>query len=211
VSRRRPFTVSAALSHRLNLLVLAFVALILVTGGAVRLTGSGLGCSDWPDCSVGHLTPALHVHPLIEFSNRIVTDVLIVLVVAAFVAALFRRPHRRDLVYLSGGLVVGILVQAVVGGIVVLTKLNPYWVMVHLLATMVLLANAVVLVHRSDRNYGPGSGRLLVPRPLLQLQYAVLALLAVVVAAGTATTGAGPLAGNSQGQEVAKQDPRSFS
>lgn len=207
MTRRRPFTVPASISHRLNISALALVGLILVTGGAVRLTGSGLGCTDWPDCRVGHLTPALQFHPLIEFSNRMVTDLLTVVVVAAFLAAVFRNPHRCDLVYLSGGLVIGILAQAAVGGIVVLTKLNPYWVMVHMFATMILLANAVVLVHRSSRDYRPGSGHLLIPRPLLRLHYGILALLAAVVAAGTATTGAGPLAGNSQGQEVARRIP----
>jgi heme a synthase len=192
------------------MVALLLVALIVLTGGAVRLTGSGLGCSDWPDCSTGHLTPALQFHPLIEFSNRMVTDVLVLAVAAAFLGAIFRTPRRRDLIYLSGGLVAGILVQAVVGGIVVLTKLNPYWVMLHLVATLVLLANAVVLVHRSSRDYGPGSGHLLVPRPLLQLQYGILALLGIVITAGTAATGAGPLAGNSQGQEVAKRIPLAF-
>jgi cytochrome c oxidase assembly protein subunit 15 len=189
---------------------LALVALIVLTGGAVRLTGSGLGCSDWPDCSSGHLTPALQFHPLIEFSNRMVTDILVVAVAAAFLAAMFRAPRRRDLIALSGGLVAGILLQAVIGGIVVLTKLNPYWVMVHLVATLVLLANAVVLVHRSNRDYSPGSAHLLVPRPLLVFQYGILALLGIVVAAGTAATGAGPLAGNSQGQQVAKRIPVAF-
>jgi cytochrome c oxidase assembly protein subunit 15 len=170
VSRRRPFTVSPSLAHRLNQAVLALVTLIVLTGGAVRLTGSGLGCSDWPDCSTGHLTPALQFHPLIEFSNRVVTDVLVVAVAAAFLGAIFRSPRRRDLIWLSGGLVAGILAQAVIGGIVVLTKLNPYWVMLHLVATLVLVANAVVLVHRSTRDYSPGSGRALVPRALLQFQ-----------------------------------------
>jgi cytochrome c oxidase assembly protein subunit 15 len=210
VSRRRGFTVSASLSHRLNVLALALVALIVLTGGAVRLTGSGLGCSDWPDCSTGHLTPALQFHPLIEFSNRMVTDILVVAVAAAFLAAIFRAPRRRDLIYLSGGLVAGILAQAIIGGIVVLTKLNPYWVMLHLVATLVLLANAVVLAHRSRRDYRPGAGRLLVPRLLIQFQYGILALLAIVIAAGTAVTGAGPLAGNSQGQLVAKRIPIAF-
>jgi cytochrome c oxidase assembly protein subunit 15 len=189
---------------------LALVTLIVLTGGAVRLTGSGLGCSDWPDCSTGRLTPALQFHPLIEFSNRMVTDVLVVAVAAAFMATIFRAPRRRDLIYLSGGLVAGILAQAVIGGIVVLTKLNPYWVMLHLVATLVLLANAVVLVHRSTRDYSPGSGRLLVPKTLIQFQYGILTLLAVVISAGTAVTGAGPLAGNSEGQEVAKRIPLAF-
>jgi heme a synthase len=210
VSRHRPFTVSASLSHRLNQLALALVILIVLTGGAVRLTGSGLGCSDWPDCSTGHLTPALQFHPLIEFSNRMVTDVLVVVVALTFLAAIFRTPRRRDLIWLSGGLVAGILAQAVIGGIVVLTKLNPYWVMLHLVATLVLVANAVVLVHRSTRDYSPGSGHPLVPRLLLQFQYGILALLGVVIAAGTAATGAGPLAGNSQGQVVAKRIPVAF-
>jgi cytochrome c oxidase assembly protein subunit 15 len=183
------------------------VALIVVTGGAVRLTGSGLGCADWPECSVGHLTPALQFHGLVEFGNRLVTVVLTIAVAASFLGALFRRPRRRDLVWLSGGLVVGVLAQAVLGGIVVYTKLNPYLVMVHFFATMILLANAVVLVHRSTHEYRPGSGHLLIPRPLLQLSYALLALLAVVIAAGTATTGAGPHAGDASGQVAAKRIP----
>ena len=204
---RRRLTVSPTLCHRLNLLALALLALIVVTGGAVRLTGSGLGCSDWPECSVGHLTPALHFHGLVEFGNRLVTVVLTIAVGASFVGALLRRPHRRDLVWLSLGLVLGVVAQAVLGGIVVYTKLNPYVVMVHFFATMVLLANAVVLVHRSTRDYSPGSGHLLISRPLLRLHYAVLALLSLVIAAGTATTGAGPHAGDATGQVVAKRIP----
>ena len=209
MSPRRPFSVSASLSHRLNVLALVLVTLIVVTGGAVRLTGSGLGCSDWPECSTGHLTPALQFHGLVEFGNRLVTVVLTLAVAAAFLAAVFRRPRRRDLVYLSGGLVVGILAQAVLGGIVVYTKLNPYLVMVHFVATMALLADAVVLVHRSTRDYRPGSARLLVPRPLLRLHYGMLVLLAAVIAAGAAATGAGPLAGSTSGQ-VAKRIPISL-
>ena len=211
VSRRRPFTVSASLSHRLNLVALALVALIVVTGGAVRLTGSGLGCSDWPECSVGHLTPALQFHGLVEFGNRMVTVVLVIAVAARLPGRHLprapapgpglaeRRPGGRRC-----------WPRRCMGGIVVYTKLNPYLVMVHFFATMVLLANAVVLVHRSTRDYSPGSAHLLVPRPLLRLHYGVLALLAVVIAAGTAATGAGPLAGDSQGQEVAKRIPIAF-
>jgi cytochrome c oxidase assembly protein subunit 15 len=186
---------------------LVLTALIVVTGGAVRLTGSGLGCSNWPECSAGHLTPALQFHGLVEFGNRLVTVVLTVAVAAAFLGAVFRAPRRRDLIWLSGGLVAGVLAQAVLGGIVVYTKLNPYVVMVHFVATMVLLVDAVVLVHRSTRDYSPGSARLLVPRPVIRLFYGLLALLGVVVAAGTATSGAGPHAGDSSGQQVAKRIP----
>jgi cytochrome c oxidase assembly protein subunit 15 len=207
VSRRRPLTVTPTLSLRLNTVALVLTALIVLTGGAVRLTGSGLGCSDWPECSVGHLAPALQFHGLVEFGNRLVTIVLVIAVAAAFLGAIFRSPRRRDLIWLSGGLVAGVLAQAILGGIVVYTKLNPYVVMVHFFATMALLVDAVVLVHRSSRDYGPGSARLLVPRPLLRLAYGVLALLAVVIAAGTAVTGAGPHAGDSSGQQIAKRIP----
>jgi cytochrome c oxidase assembly protein subunit 15 len=207
VSRRRIPTVSPSSSHRLDVVALVLTALIVVTGAAVRLTGSGLGCSDWPECSVGHLTPAVQFHGLVEFGNRLVTVVLTVAVAAAFVGSLLRSPRRRDLIWLSGGLVAGVLAQAVLGGIVVYTKLNPYVVMVHFVASMLLLVDAVVLVHRSTRDYSPGSGHLLVPRPLIRLAYAMLGLLALVVTAGTATTGAGPHAGDSAGQQAAKRIP----
>jgi cytochrome c oxidase assembly protein subunit 15 len=205
--RRRLPTVSPSLSHRLNQLALLLTALIVLTGGAVRLTGSGLGCSNWPECSAGHLTSALQFHGLVEFGNRLVTVVLTIAVAAAFLGTVFRSPRRRDLIWLSGGLVGGVLAQAVLGGIVVYTKLNPYVVMVHFYATMLLLVDAVVLVHRSTRDYTHGSGRLLIPRPLVRLYYGLLALLAVVIGAGTATTGAGPHAGDSSGQQVAKRIP----
>jgi len=207
VSLRRPFTIPAHVGYRLNLLALALTALIVVTGGAVRLTGSGLGCSDWPECSVGHLAPALHFHGLVEFGNRLVTVVLVIAVAASFLGTLFRAPRRRDLVYLSGGLVAGVLAQAVMGGIVVYTKLNPYVVMVHFYVTVLLLVDAVVLVHRSRRDFSPGSARLIVPRPLLKLHYAVLVMLGAVIGAGTATTGAGPHAGDATGQQIAKRIP----
>lgn len=207
MSRRRLPTVSPELSHRLNQLALVLTALIVLTGGAVRLTGSGLGCSNWPECSAGHLTSALQFHGLVEFGNRLVTVVLTIAVAAAFLGTIFRSPRRRDLVWLSGGLVAGVLAQAVLGGIVVYTKLNPYLVMVHFYLTMLLLVDAVVLVHRSNREYGPGSGHLLIPRPLIRLYYGLLTLLAIVIGAGTATTGAGPHAGDSSGQQIAKRIP----
>ncbi|HEY3841731.1 MAG TPA: COX15/CtaA family protein [Acidimicrobiales bacterium] len=207
MSPRRPFTVSPSRSHRLNLLALALVALIVVTGGAVRLTDSGLGCADWPTCSVGHLTPALQFHSLVEFGNRLVTVLITIAVAASFLGTVFRAPRRRDLVWLSGGLVAGVIAQAVLGGIVVYTKLNPYLVMVHFFATMLLLVDAVVLVHRSQRDYSAGSARRLIPLPLMRLHYGVLGILALVIAAGTATTGAGPHAGDATGQQVAKRIP----
>jgi len=191
----------------LNVVALVGTALIVVTGAAVRLTGSGLGCSNWPECSAGHLTPALQFHGLVEFGNRLVTVMLVVAVAVAFLGSIFRVPRRRDLVWLSGGLVAGVLAQAVLGGIVVYTKLNPYVVQVHFVASMLLLVDAVVLVHRSTLDYSAGSGRLLVPRPLIRFFYGVLALLGVVIAAGTAVTGAGPHAGDASGQTIARRIP----
>jgi cytochrome c oxidase assembly protein subunit 15 len=207
VSRHRPLTVSPSTGHRVNLVAFVLTALIVLTGGAVRLTGSGLGCSNWPECSAGHLTPALQFHGLVEFGNRLVTIVLVIAVAASFLAMVCRAPRRSDLIWLSGGLVAGVLAQAVLGGIVVYTKLNPYVVMVHFLATMLLLVDAVVLVHRDRLDYAPGSAHLLVPRVLIRLYYALLALLTLVLAAGTATTGAGPHAGDASGQQIAKRIP----
>jgi cytochrome c oxidase assembly protein subunit 15 len=199
--------VSPALSNRLNVLGFVLTTLIVVTGGAVRLTGSGLGCSNWPECSAGHLTPALQFHGMVEFGNRLVTVVLTVGVAVSFLGAVLRSPRRRDLIWLSGGLVAGVLAQAVLGGILVYTKLNPYVLMVHFFATMLLVVDAVVLVHRSTREYAPGSAGRLVPRPVMRLFYGLLALLGLVIAAGTATSGAGPHAGDSSGQQVAKRLP----
>ena len=186
---------------------LVAVVLIVLTGAAVRLTGSGLGCPDWPSCYQHRLTAQLSYHPVVEFSNRLVTVLLTVVVGLTFVASFLRQPRRRDLCWLSGGLVAGVVAQAVLGGIVVYTKLNPYLVMIHFAASMLVVADAVVLVHRCDRRYGEGSGTRLVPRPVLLAGRALLGLLAVVILAGTATTGAGPHAGGSSGQLVAKRLP----
>ena len=129
---------------------------IVVTGGLVRLTGSGLGCPTWPRCTddsfVAH--PELGIYGAIEFGNRLLTFVLIVIAVLTFAsAALYRDPtrsdrggRRRDLFWLSGGLALGIPAQGVVGGITVLTDLNPYLVAVHLLLSLVLISLAVWLV-----------------------------------------------------------------
>ncbi len=200
-------TVSATAFRRCALASMVMTTVIVLTGAAVRLSGSGLGCPDWPSCYQRRLTAQLSLHPVIEFGNRMVTVVVTIVVIGTFLAALRRIPFRRDLVWLSAGLVGGVLAQAVLGGIVVYTKLNPYLVMVHFLASMLLIVDAVVLLHRSSRAYGPGSGTLLVPRPVVLLDRGVLALLALVLAAGTATTGAGPHAGDAAGQQVAKRIP----
>ncbi len=206
VRGRRLPAVAPSTVRRLSLASLVCVSAIVLTGAAVRVTGSGLGCSDWPSCTKGHLTPPLQFHSLVEFSNRMVTVLLVVVIGATFLATLLRRPLRRDLAWLSGGLVAGVLAEAVIGGIVVYSKLNPYLVIVHFLATMLLLVDAVLLMHRAGHDYA-APGRLLVPRPVLLLSRGLVLLVAVVVAAGAATTGAAPDAGGAQGQLVAKRIP----
>jgi heme a synthase len=199
--------VTAGAVRRLAVVSLVCVAAIVLSGAAVRLTGSGLGCTDWPTCSKGHLTPPLHFHSLIEFGNRMVTVLLVVVIGVTMLAAARRRPFRKDLVWLAGGLVAGVVVEAVLGGLVVYSKLNPYLVMVHFLATMLLVVVAAVLLHRAGRDYSPGSGRLLVPRPIVLLSRGMVALLAIVLTAGAATTGAAPDGGGAQGQLVAPRIP----
>lgn len=203
--RRLPVVAPSTL-RRLCVVSMVCVSAIVLTGAAVRVTGSGLGCTDWPSCFKGHLTPPLQFHSLIEFGNRMVTVLLVGVIGVTFLVALLRRPFRRDLAWLSGGLVAGILVEAVIGGIVVYTKLNPYLVAVHFLATMLLVVNAVVLLHRSGRDYTEGA-RVLVPRVILLFSRALVLLVAVVIAAGAVTTGAAPDAGGAQGQIVAKRIP----
>src|SRR5579863_5397103 len=197
LDRLRRSPVSPTAVRRLSVVSLVCVAAIVLTGAAVRVTGSGLGCSDWPSCMKGHLTPPLQYHSLIEFGNRMVTVLLVAVIGVTFLASLLRRPFRRDLVWLSGGLVAGVVVEAVVGGIVVYSKLNPYLVVVHFLTTMLLVVVAAVLLHRAGRDYR-SPGRLLVPRAALFLSRGLLLLVAVVIAAGAATTGAAPDAGGAR-------------
>lgn len=174
-------------------LTLATVVLNVVTGAAVRLSDSGLGCPDWPTCSQHHLTPPLALHPVVEFGNRVVVALLVVAAGATLVAALLRRPARRDLRWLSGGLVLGILGEAVVGAVVVYSKLNAYVVVGHFLVGMALLAVATVLTLRAG--HAAGRGRPAVAPAVLRATRLLLVVLVAAIAAGAMTTGAGPHAG----------------
>jgi heme a synthase len=180
---------------------LALVALNIVSGGAVRLTDSGLGCPDWPNCSRRRLTPPLSLHPLVEFSNRMVVVVVTVAAVVALIATVRRSPRRRDLVWLSAGLMAGIVGEAVIGAIVVYTKLNPFAVMVHFLIGIAVLSDAVVLALRAGRSGDPGPRW--VDRRVVWLARTMTGVLLLAVAAGTATTGAGPHAGARVAQRLA--------
>jgi cytochrome c oxidase assembly protein subunit 15 len=186
---------------RITQLTVVIVVLNIVTGAAVRLSDSGLGCPDWPTCSQHRLTPPLSLHPAIEFGNRMVVVVLCIVTAIALVAAVMRVPRRRDLVWLSAGLLGGVLGEAVLGAVVVYTKLNPYAVMTHFMIGIALLTDAFVLVLRAGRpdvarvGVGGGASVSKVGAREKRVSQVMVGLLAVVVAAGTATTGAGPHAG----------------
>lgn len=163
---------------------------IVVTGGAVRLTGSGLGCPTWPRCTDESFTPhgELEFHSAIEFGNRLLTFVLVAVAMLLFVAAL--RTGRRELVRLSVLLGLGIPMQAVIGGITVLTDLNSWIVSLHLLLSLGLVALSVRFLQVLDRPVPPARG------PAVALAWGVVATAWVVFYLGTIVTGAGPHAGD---------------
>src|SRR6516164_10390031 len=203
--RRWADTVLAPSPTSMRRLALAGVvasAAIVVTGAGVRLSESGLGCPDWPRCTAtsivaGGATGDPLIHRWIEFGNRLVTVAIFVIAVAVFVAAWRYRPdaagRRKDLVWLASAQPAGILAQAALGGIVVLTKLDPVWVSVHFLLSMALVAAAVALHVRCTEGRGPA--RLLVPREVWLFAFGAVAVLGLMIAAGTVVTGTGPLAG----------------
>jgi cytochrome c oxidase assembly protein subunit 15 len=184
--------------RRLALASVVANAGIVVTGGAVRLTDSGLGCPTWPRCTESTYTPteASDAHSLIEFGNRMLTFVLVAVVAATLVAVVRQRPRRPALVRLATLLVLGIPAQAVLGGITVRTGLNPWTVMGHFLLSMLLIGIAVRLHWRAGELDGPA--RSLVPRSLQQLSYGALVVVGLTLVAGTLVTGSGPHSGDAK-------------
>ena len=187
---------SPRLVRRLALASVVANSAIVVTGGAVRLTGSGLGCPTWPRCTDATYTPTEEyaIHGLIEFGNRLLTFVLLAVVVATLVAVWrqpVRRPGMRRLAVIGA---LGIPAQAGLGGITVLTGLNPWTVGLHLLLSMVLIALSVVLHQRSREGDLPP--RHLVAQPLRHLASVLLVLVAATLTVGTVVTGSGPHSGD---------------
>jgi cytochrome c oxidase assembly protein subunit 15 len=170
--------------------------IIVVTGGLVRLTGSGLGCPTWPRCTedsyVSH--PQLGIHGAIEFGNRLLTLVLVIAAALTFVSAMLYREDgrpRNDLRWLTCGLALGVPLQGVIGGIAVLTQLNPYVVGLHLLLSMVLIGLAVLLVRKTwHRAPAEASGTSVVATRI------TFVLMWLAVWLGTLVTGSGPHAGD---------------
>lgn len=183
--------------ERVTLVAAIAVGFIIVTGGAVRLTGSGLGCPRWPTCTGQQVVAPLAFHPMVEFVNRVVTGAVSVMVIVAVLGSLIRCPRRRDLTLLSLGLVAGVLGQIVLGGLTVLYKLEPPFVMGHFLLSMLILWVAVVLHHRAGGGLGArtpvGAG---ISRELIWLGRLMALMTAVVVVAGTVVTSSGPHGGD---------------
>lgn len=182
--------------------------LIVLTGGVVRLTGSGLGCPTWPRCTEESFTPhgAMDLHAAIEFGNRMVTFLIAGVAIATFVAAW--RSRRTPIVRLALVLALGVPAQALIGGVTVLTDLNPWIVAFHLLVSMAMICVAVVLVRRVKE---PDTDPLpTVPEGVRWLTWAVFVVGWVVLYLGTVVTGSGPHAGDVDAPRNGL-DPRSLS
>lgn len=188
--------------RRITLLAAVSLAAIVLTGATVRLTGSGLGCTDWPNCSEGRLTPAEidDAPAMIEFLNRLVTGVVSVAAIVAVLGSMVRRPRRRDLTWLSWGLVAGVLAQIVLGGLVVLFDLSPRLVMGHFILSMLIVWNAVVLHHRAGRPDAPV--RPVVSDRVRSMLRLVFVAAGIVVLTGTVVTASGPHAGDEQAERL---------
>ena len=174
--------------------------LLVVTGGAVRLTASGLGCPTWPRCTDTSLvnTPEMGIHGFIEFGNRLLTFALAAVAVLMLVYLWNLRKERRDLFLLALGLLASIPAQAVIGGVTVLTNLNPWVVGLHFLVSMALVVFATLLVNRAYGRTGRFATLSLpaLPGVLRPVSAAVALFSAVAVMLGVVVTGAGPHAGD---------------
>lgn len=198
-----PRSFSSAAISRLALANAVANGLIVVTGGAVRLTGSGLGCPTWPRCTSDSFvaTSELAGHGAIEFGNRLLTFVLAAVAIAT-VVVVWRSP-RRDLRRLAVLTFLGIPAQALLGGVTVLTGLNPWTVAAHFLVSAVLVALATTLWLRSRE---PGVGQPLLRRPFVLLTWGIAAVTASVLVVGTIVTGSGPHSGDVDEADVPTGD-----
>lgn len=193
--------VSPSAYRGLTLAALVLLVTIVVTGALVRLTESGLGCNDWPNCNDQEFIDVSSWHARIEQLNRFFTGLVGVAVIAAVLGSLLRTPRRRDLIWLSLSLVVGVIGQAVVGGIVVLTHLHPASVQQHFLLSMVLLAAALVLHRRAA--LPDGQRRVVVvSRTTFRLGWLIGLLGTAAIVTGTVVTGTGPHSGSHDGEPV---------
>jgi cytochrome c oxidase assembly protein subunit 15 len=180
--------------------LLTLQAGLVLTGGAVRITGSGLGCPTWPECTPGSYTPVPHqaegqLHAWIEFGNRLLTFALVAVALAVLINVLYRQ--RRDLRSLALGQVLGILGQGILGGITVLTDLHPLPVAGHLLLSIILIAGAASLYSRREYSVRPRTD---LDKLTKRVSVLHIGLTFVVIILGTIVTGSGPHAGDEKAQ-----------
>lgn len=209
--RRRLPTVSPRWTRRVLLANLVAQVGIVATGGAVRVTGSGLGCPTWPECTPGSYTPTVHqamgIHAYVEFGNRLLTFVVTITAVAALLVVISRGRDR--LVPLAAVPLAGVVAQAVIGGVTVLTGLSPVTVMTHFLVSMVLVAASTVLYLRSGEGDGPV--RQVLPPAVRSLGWVLTAVTCAVLLLGTVVTGSGPHSGDAEQPVRLGFDPRTVS
>lgn len=193
---RRP-TLSPTAYRRITLVALALLGIIVVTGAAVRLTGSGLGCSTWPSCEPGSMVPHEEsgVHGTIESTNRYFTGLVSLGVILAVAGSFLRVPRRSDLTWWSWTLVAGVLGQIVLGGLTVLFHLSPPFVMGHFLLSAILVGCATVLHHKAGEPDG-GERRPVATPEVRLLAKVLLAAASIVLVTGTVVTGSGPHGGD---------------
>jgi cytochrome c oxidase assembly protein subunit 15 len=201
LTRIRNFTLTPRQYFVVAVVALVSLIAIILTGAAVRLTGSGLGCPDWPKC-YGSAVPPLQSHALIEYANRIFTGAVGLAVIAASVLAWRRRPFRWHLALFGALLPIGVICQAILGGLVVQHHLAPGLVMTHFILSMLLLDAAFALAWCS--RYEPGERRASEDRLGVWAVRALIPLGQLTILAGTITTGAGPHAG-AHGHELVQR------
>jgi len=191
--------ITPQLYARVTLVALGALSLIVLTGAGVRLTGSGLGCPDWPKC-YGGTAPPLESHAVIEYGNRVLTGFVGIAVIAASVLAWFRRPFRGHLALFGALLPLGVIGQAILGALVVKYHLAPGLVMSHFILSMLLLDAAFALAWCS--RYEPWERRRSQDRLGVWAVRALIPLGQLTILAGTIATASGPHAGAHAGQLV---------
>jgi heme a synthase len=179
----------------------ALLCIIVVSGAAVRLTNSGLGCVDWPNCNDAQFIDVSSTHAAIEQINRLFTGLVAFAVIAAVLGSLVRRPRRRDLTWWSLGLVAGVLGQIVLGAIVVLVDLHPAAVQGHFVLSMVLITNALVLIKRAGEPDGAPRVSLVSSSTRARVRLLVV-VTGIAILAGTIVTGTGPHAGDEEARRL---------
>ncbi len=187
--------ISATRYQQVVTLAGAFLVLIVLSGAAVRLTQSGLGCDDWPKCTKESLVPEWAFHEWVEFGNRLISGVIGVIVIAAALGAYFRVPRRVDLYPWAWGLVAGVIGQILLGGATVLVGLHPIFVSLHFLLSIVLLWNVIILWVKAKHQPQPKPVATH-PKQVISLSRVLVGSATLVLILGTLVTGTGPNSGD---------------